>query len=585
MERAASNDLPVSTATASSPGGIDARRHRDDAVAWVRRMRADGGDWSVLPRPSVPELYPHARNTEDAPWHAVKAEIIEAIGELTLQPRMNPARRAAAIAAGITGWDDGAASAAALGVSSPSGAAQLDAVLAANRAAAPTVPPPAHRERWLAKPTPVEFFVDFETTSSLADDFTSLPAVGGQPLVFQIGCGHWQGGEWRFAQWTADSLNPDQEVRIIDAWLAHMAATVAATGHALADARIVHWSPAEPVNLETAYNSARTRHPDADWPPSLPWFDFLVEVVRREPVTVTGAFSFGLKPIAKAMHAAGFIETTWGDGPTDGLGAMIGAWWCDTEARRLGVPMTSSTSCARSRSTTGSMCASWPRWSVGSARTGRGGPVPDYERLQSVLDDIAASVEWAAGWIEYIEMEELRLGTWTSKTLQAKNVGTPPSRRRQPGSRPRAGPVVRPTLVFAPDESGPREQELDRASNALIHAVEEAAERVVLNSAKRRSGRKSRELRDSERFERQREERVLVRVFLTARGPSTAKEIAAGTGLEQLRHRPGCEVCSEARQGPALHLDAVTVARTPRAAVVTSGTSIVEWTAGSARIG
>ena len=24
------------------------------------------------------------------------------------------------------------------------------------------------------------------------------------------------------------------------------------------------------------------------------------------------------------MHAVGFIPTTWGDGPTDGLGAMIG---------------------------------------------------------------------------------------------------------------------------------------------------------------------------------------------------------------------------------------------------------------------
>lgn len=311
----------------------------NDAVAWVRRMRADGADWSVLPRPTVPELYPHARNGEDAPWHAAKVEIITALHELTLLPRMNPARRTAAIAAGIAGWDDASASAAALGVVDPIGAAQLDAVLAANRVAPPTVLPKRIAGDVWRTPTPVEFFVDFETTSSLADDFTNLPAIGGQPLVFQIGCGHWQEGEWRFAQWTANCLEPAQEARIIEAWLAEMAATVAATGHTLADARIIHWSPAEPVNLETAYNSARTRHPDADWPPSLPWFDFLVEVIRREPVTVTGAFNFGLKSIAKAMHAAGFIETTWGDGPTDGLGAMIGAWWCDAEARRLGMPI------------------------------------------------------------------------------------------------------------------------------------------------------------------------------------------------------------------------------------------------------
>ena len=32
------------------------------------------------------------------------------------------------------------------------------------------------------------------------------------------------------------------------------------------------------------------------------------------------------------------IETLWGDGPSDGLGAMVAAWWCDQEARRQGVP-------------------------------------------------------------------------------------------------------------------------------------------------------------------------------------------------------------------------------------------------------
>ena len=52
-----------------------------------------------------------------------------------------------------------------------------------------------------------------------------------------------------------------------------------------------------------------------------------------------GALAFGLKEVAKAMHANGLIETLWGDGPVDGLGAMVGAWWCAEESRRTGVPM------------------------------------------------------------------------------------------------------------------------------------------------------------------------------------------------------------------------------------------------------
>jgi hypothetical protein len=312
-----------------------------EAVEWVRRMRADGDRWQVLPSPSRSELYPHARNTEDAPWHAAKAAIASELHELTLLPRMNPVRREAALGAGIEGWDDPSASAASLGITEPAGAILCDAVLAANRSPEPVVLPERITiadDAWRSRAT-VEFFVDFETTSSLDDDFAGLPQIGGQPLIFQIGCGQLIDGAWRFAQWTADRIDPAAEGTIIAAWLAHMDQAVGDAGTTLGDARIVHWSAAEPANLDTAYNSARTRHPEAGWPTALPWFDFLTQVIRPTPLTVTGAFNFGLKAIAKAMHAIGLIETTWSDGATDGLGAMIGAWWCNTEAARRGVPM------------------------------------------------------------------------------------------------------------------------------------------------------------------------------------------------------------------------------------------------------
>jgi hypothetical protein len=91
----------------------------------------------------------------------------------------------------------------------------------------------------------------------------------------------------------------------------------------LTNARMCHWSAAEPVNLETADNAARNRHPDAAWPTDLPWFDVLERIVRSEPVGVSGAFNFGRESGAKAMHAAGLLKTVWVDGPADGLGAVL----------------------------------------------------------------------------------------------------------------------------------------------------------------------------------------------------------------------------------------------------------------------
>lgn len=313
-----------------------------DAVAWIRRVRAEGDQWQVLPEPSKPELYPHARNTEDAPWHAAKAEIAKELGELTLLPALNPDRRAAAHLAKMKRWDDAGVNAASLGITSPAFAARTDAVLAANRATQPTVVPkhivvadPAWRDA-----AALEFYVDFETVSNLDDDFSALPRLGGQPLVVQIGCGHVdQSGAWCFSQWTVDALTAAEERRILDAWVGHMAGLAAEEGIMLADARLYHWSAAEPVNLETAYNAARTRHPDFDLPAGLPWFDILEQLIRAEPVAVTGAFNFGLKAIAKAMQAHGLITTIWGDGPTDGLGAMVGTWAVAHEVATSGNPM------------------------------------------------------------------------------------------------------------------------------------------------------------------------------------------------------------------------------------------------------
>lgn len=101
---------------------------------------------------------------------------------------------------------------------------------------------------------------------------------------------------------------------------------------------VIHWSPAETTTFETAFDSAYKRHPEKGWE-SPNWFDFLYRVVKQEPVLVRDAMGFGLKAIAKALHSHGAIQTSWEDGPGDGLGAMVGAWSCQTEAKRIGVTL------------------------------------------------------------------------------------------------------------------------------------------------------------------------------------------------------------------------------------------------------
>lgn len=325
-------------------------RSRDDdlgslvarALAWIRRLRTEGAEWRVLPLPSVPELWPNMKANGDFPWHNAKVAIAVQLAELTLLPRVNADLRAAAHTAGVTRWDDGRTSSALFGIDGAH-ARTLDGVIGVNRDPGDPVRPSrvtADGERWRTAAT-VEAFVDFEFVHDLDDDFRSFPRKGGQALIFQIGCGTYAQARWSFRQFTVDDLVADAEARMIDAWVEHLRELAEASRVRVEDVRLVHWSGAEPTTLETAYNSARTRHPDREWP-ALGWYDLYARVIVAEPVVVRGAFSFGLKSIARAMRSHGLIGTEWQEGLADGAGAMAGAWTAAADSRARGRSLSES---------------------------------------------------------------------------------------------------------------------------------------------------------------------------------------------------------------------------------------------------
>lgn len=308
----------------------------DEAVDWLRRMRREGGGWHPLPEPSVEELRPNAK-ADPGPWKSALRRILDEGEDLSRLWQAGPTRRRKAYDLGITRWTDPRLTPEALGMSGAM-AANLSAQLEVNRdRAGPPVRPArvaAARDEWLDPP--LEFYVDFETVGDLDDDFARFPERGGQPLIFMVGCGHLEAGEWKFECFIADRLDEPSEARAIDAWFAHMAAVRARLAPD-ARAMVVHWSPHERSTLEEAFDAAVVRHPEKDWRhPDWAWFDFLARVVREEPMVVRGAHGFGLKAVANAMHALGLVQTKWDEGPVDGLGAMVGAWRCEREAANAG---------------------------------------------------------------------------------------------------------------------------------------------------------------------------------------------------------------------------------------------------------
>jgi hypothetical protein len=196
----------------------------EDACSWKRRVRKEGMNWSVLPEPTIPELRPNMGHIQDAPFSAAKKQIARQLEDLTLLWYVGVDKRQDANDLGIYRWRDPRCSAISVGVTGHKTQPVLQALLDINRSDGELVAPSrvtASENEWRNEPD-LEFFVDFETVSDLDDDFSQIPDRGGRPLIFMIGCGHVEDGDWKFRCFITDALTEECEEGIIDHWLEYM---------------------------------------------------------------------------------------------------------------------------------------------------------------------------------------------------------------------------------------------------------------------------------------------------------------------------------------------------------------------------
>lgn len=300
-------------------------RHAAEAAAWVRRLKQEGASWHPLASPTVPELRPNMKASNDSEWHAAKREIALAQHDPTLLPFVDPQRRAIAAASGITRWDDPTLSARAVGLGDSIEGRRLDAVLLANRSLGDQVifPPRfvSNLGNW-QQPAPVEVFVNVHAVNDQDDDFSRVPERGGTAMVFMITWGLFAGnGRWQTGQLVARELSGAAETELKATWQTELQRLADVNRVQLRDIRLFHWGTHEAFL------------------PDLNWFSLLRNVIHEEPVTVRGAFGFGLPEMAQALHALGLIDSALPDQPRDPLAAMAGAWSAARQATSRQIPL------------------------------------------------------------------------------------------------------------------------------------------------------------------------------------------------------------------------------------------------------
>lgn len=324
------------------------------AVEWIKDMRENGADWDITNVPLCrKELYPNMSNYYDYPWHGVKKQLADANKEITNLWMCGVKNREVAFANNVYKWTDPRCTTNNLGMYGATTSRILKEILAINRDSQLFKIQPQiiqnNDQNWQERQR-LEMFVDFEFVNDVVSDFSTMPRVDANAIIFMIGVGYFDHNteEWIYKEFTVDALTIKEECRICTEFSDYVRQE--AKWFNCPNPLLVHWSNAENWQWENAYKkhgkgventwipTKRSSLDREDQETNPRWFD-LLEVFRKEPIVIKGCLGFGLKEVAGALAEYGFIKTKWdlNNSCVDGAGAMLGAFRASKEARARGI--------------------------------------------------------------------------------------------------------------------------------------------------------------------------------------------------------------------------------------------------------
>jgi len=296
------------------------------AIDWIRKLVKYGSAWSI-DTPKIVELYPNMSNKNDYPWHSVKKTISNSNKDITLLWNCGPKERNQALNKGINSWDKIVSSEDTLNISGKR-AKIIDNIIDSNKDE--YIFSPRKIKKWhniqTIKEAPLYFICDFETLNDLDDSFNHLPNSGGFAMAFMIGCiAIYKENDVlkkEYKSFICKKINKLEESIIVTKWLDYMKSLSDKFG--ITNPKIFHWSKAEPI----IYKNIVKRHNKIFIWRELNFVD-LLDVFKTEPITIKGAFTYGLKDISRNLFNYGLITTLWDSDDMDGREAMVYAWYWD----------------------------------------------------------------------------------------------------------------------------------------------------------------------------------------------------------------------------------------------------------------
>ena len=291
-----------------------------NALDWIRNVRENGQNWSLLPFPSKKELYPNMKNERDGQCRELKNELDKNINEITSVWNCGVNKRDLAHDKRIYSWKDNRCVSKNMGFKDTKTARTIDAILKINRQNKILIDTGTLKKEELKKDNNnFEFFLDYETMNSNLGKCTIENDVIGytdNQFIFLIGVGWEENNKWKFKEFLARTNTKEGELKMIqDFW--DFVKLKSGDKNPL----FYHWTKAE----VTSYDKLRKRHNDDL--PSKNFYD-LYDLLKKNNIVVKDSLGFKLRSIAKAMYKNNLINTCWdSNNPcSNGLKAMLLAY-------------------------------------------------------------------------------------------------------------------------------------------------------------------------------------------------------------------------------------------------------------------
>lgn len=295
------------------------------AIDWIKNLRNNGKKWKLLPKPSVPELYPNMSSSHDTAWDNLKMDYANKIGEITLLWNCGVKNRKIAHKNGVYSFRDDKCSSDLVGIHGPKQAPVLDEIIQINRKR--KFENPIDRleininddvdNQWMES-YKLRITVDFETIGCLFDDFKDLPLAQDNIYLFMIGVAYQiYDQEPEYKMFLISELSKDAEFQIIYQFYQYLRKlTDKHLGKHMPIPSLYHWGHIERsffsglcerlhetigVDIKNDIKLMQTK---------LDWYD-VSECFKNNPIVINGCFRFGLKEVVNRLSELELIHSNW----------------------------------------------------------------------------------------------------------------------------------------------------------------------------------------------------------------------------------------------------------------------------------